>query len=343
MQWNADLFVELKETLEILPPKAGIPPGLEKYLRDGVLYQPLIRRKCQLTNNWAHMNMARAERPMARMALKMEQGDCLFCRGKEDKTPGWVETGGDYIRVGGEQWTLRAFPNLYPWLIEHLNIVETGEHKTSLAQLSDDEEIKAWGVAAKITSDIERKKAIPMLFRNHGWGASIAHYHWQIGALPYIPNRIHEELTTAQAFRKKWNVNLFDAIIQSEQKLGDRIIDEDEHTIAISAYAPRTACETWLICKQPVTSLAQCSDVQVASLCTQLNGILKRMNDACGIDTLNVIFHQLPATISGAGDFRLHIEIMPFKHLGGAERGFSEWAIEVTPEKAAEMLRPPAA
>ncbi|MFA4874073.1 MAG: hypothetical protein WC956_02120 [bacterium] len=337
MKWEKDLFVELKETMRILPPKAGLPPGLDGYFKEGVLHQPLIRRKCCLTNDWAHLNMARAERPMAKMNLKMEQKECIFCRGKEDKTPRWVETGGDYIRIGDTDWSLRAFPNLYPWMINHLNIVECSDHKESFSQLDDTEELQAWNVAAKITTDIERQGVYPMLFRNHGWGSSIAHYHWQIGGLPYMPNRIQEELNTAKEFYHKWDINIFDALLKSEKANGTRWIDEDEHTAVIAAFAPRTAFEVWLVCKRPITTLSACTTDEIKSLCTMLNSVLRKLHAGPGIDTMNIVFHQLPAQ-DNTPYYRLHIEIMPFKHLAGAERGFGEYAIEVLPERAAELL-----
>lgn len=338
MEWEKELFVELRETVTILPPKAGIPKGLEKYLNDGILHQPLIRRKSPLTNNWAHMNMARAERPFGSTGFEMQQMDCIFCKGKEDKTPGCVKTGGDYIRIGNPSWKLRAFPNLYPWMINHLNIVQSPDHKISFSQLDDEEELKAWTVAAKITAEIEQKGNFPMLFRNHGWGSSIAHFHWQVGALPYIPNHIREEMEIAKEFRKRWDTNIFDAMIQAEREKGERWIDEDEHTAVIAAYAPRTAFETWLVLKEPVTSLAQCSEQQLFSLSTKLNYVLRKLCAQHKIDTMNIIFHQLPSKGHNSY-YRLHIEVMPFKHMGGAERGFGEFAIEVTPEKTAEFLR----
>ncbi len=338
MDWEKQLFVERHETVTILPPKGGLPKGLDKYLNDGILYQPVIRRKSCLTNAWTHINMARAERPMGSTALEMKHADCIFCKGNEDKTPGCVKTGGDYIRIGDPSWTLRAFPNLYPWLINHLNIVESADHKISFAELDDKEEQEAWSVAAKIVGEIEQQGSFPMVFRNHGWGSSIAHFHWQVGALPHIPNHVQEEMTLAKEFHERWDINIFDALIEAERAKGARWIDEDEHTAVIAAYAPRAAFETWLICKDPITSVSQCSGQQLKSLCTKLNSVLQRLFLSHNIDTMNIIFHQLPPK-EQYSYYRLHIEIMPFKHLGGAERGFGEYAIEVTPEKAAEFLR----
>ncbi len=334
-EWDKDLFIELNETMEILPPKAGIPPGLDKYYREGVLYQPLIRRKNVLTNDWTHLNIARAERPIAKMDLQMVQKECLFCHGKEDKTPGCVSTHGDYIRIGNENWTLRAFPNLYPWLIEHLNVVETNEHKTSISQMSDAEEVLAWSAISKIVKDLEKRKVYPMVFRNHGWGASISHYHWQVGAVPYIPNRVQEEFVRAKKFYRKWKTNIFDALINSEKENKLRWITEDETSAVVSTYAPRTAFEVWIISKLPVSSLSKFKKPQLDSLAIQLDKILKKLYERAWIDTMNIIVHQLPRNKY----YRLHIEIMPFKHLAGAERGFGEFAIEITPEKVAEILK----
>ncbi|MFA5858682.1 MAG: hypothetical protein WC955_06415 [Elusimicrobiota bacterium] len=335
--WDKELFIELQETVQIVPPKAGLAPGLDKYFKDGVITQPVIRRKSVVANNWAHLNMARAERPIAKMDMQMVQRDCFFCKGKEDKTPGCVETKGDYVRIGTEtDWKLRAFPNLYPWLIGHLNIVECAEHKVSIAQLDDSEEVVAWQAAAKIVKDLEKKKVYPMVFRNHGWGASVSHYHWQVGALPYIPNSVNEELVRAKQFYRKYKTNIFDALMQSEKSFNTRVIDENDNAMVLAAYAPRAAVELWVVSKLPVSSLAKLKKPELEQMAVILDKTLKKMFDRAGIDTMNIIVHQMPGQNKY---YRLHIEIMPFKHLAGAERGFGEYAIEVVPEKAAELLK----
>jgi hypothetical protein len=77
---------------------SGIPKELNKYFKDSKFYQPVIRRKNCITNKWDHFNIVRAERPIAKMDLKMEQKECMFCPGNQDKTPRHVKTNGDYIR-----------------------------------------------------------------------------------------------------------------------------------------------------------------------------------------------------------------------------------------------------
>ena len=340
-KWDNELFVEKHETLVILPPLSGIPKGLEKYLKDGKLYQPVIRRKNYITNEFSHFNIARAERPIAKMDLKMEQKECMFCPENENKTPRHVKTNTDYIRImDNNGWKVRVFTNLFPWMIEHMNIVETPKHKVSLAELDLEEEILALTTAQEMIKELEKNKVYPILFRNQGWGASISHYHWQIGALPYLPNRLKEELTIATEFYKKYNTNIFDAIIISEKEKSIRIISDTEKILVLSPFAPRTAFEVWLIFKTKVTSLSQLTKEEIKLLAEQLYCVLKKLYDKVQIDTLNIIFHQIPLyDVEIENLYRLHIEIMPHKFLAGAEKGFLEFAIEITPEHAAKLLR----
>jgi UDPglucose--hexose-1-phosphate uridylyltransferase len=342
-KWDKELFVELHETLTILPPLCGIPKGLDKYFKDGKLYQPVIRRKNYITNEWSHFNMARAERPIAKMDLKMEQKECMFCPENENKTPRHVKTNGDYIRIPNDtNWKVRVFPNLFPWMIEHMNIVETAKHKISISELDLEEEILALTTAQDIVKELEKNNVYPILFRNQGWGASISHYHWQIGALPYLPNRLKEELNISSEFYKKYNTNIFDAIIISEQEQSVRVIADTEKILVLSPFAPRTAFEVWLIFKTKVTSLSQLTKDEIRLLAEQLYSVLKKLYNKVQIDTLNIIFHQIPSYDTNLQNlYRLHIEIMPHKFLAGAEKGFLEFAIEITPEHAAELLKQP--
>jgi|GEM_PF-486532 len=338
--WEKELYIEQEEIVKILPPLAGIPTGMENYYNpsDDIIYQPVIRRKNFLTSEWSHLNKARAERPISQMSLEVKEKECLFCSGKESYTPRHLR-GGDYLRIVSDKgvWRLRVFPNLYPWLIEHMNIVETPSHKISFSQLDDEEELNAWEAAVRISKELERRKVYPLLFRNHGWGASILHYHWQIGALPYIPSKVREELVTAKRFYRRYKVNIFDAIVMEESRRKLRVISEDEYVFTVAAYAPRAALEVWCVLKVPFSTMSELGREHIESLALQVNAVLRKMYGRCKIDTMNIVVHQLPKKFNRY--YRLHVEILPFKHLAGAERGFNEYAVEVFPEKAAEMLR----
>jgi galactose-1-phosphate uridylyltransferase len=69
------------------------------------------------------------------MDLKMERKECMFCPENQDKTPRHVKTNGDYIRIPNDtNWKISVSPNLFPWMIEYMNIMETTNVELSLAQ-----------------------------------------------------------------------------------------------------------------------------------------------------------------------------------------------------------------
>ncbi len=336
MKWEADLFQEIKTTEEVLPPTGGTPPALKPFDKDGRLVQPVWRRKDYLTDTWCHFNLARASRPfIAPQLASAEEGSCYFCPGSERFTPRDLETGADTLTAGQAQWKMRAFPNLYPWLIRHGNVVESPQHKVSLHDIDEEEELAAFSAIRTLCANFEADSLYPVIFRNQGFGASTPHTHWQYGALPYRPKRLKHELTTANMFARKWNKNIFDAIADAERRKGERFVSEDELTICIVPYAPRSNYEVWLILKKPVSSLSSAGEAEIASMAALMTKLLRALYQKLNIDSLCVMCHQIPRE----NNYRLHLEVLPYKHWAGAERGFEEYVVEVTPEQAASFLR----
>jgi UDPglucose--hexose-1-phosphate uridylyltransferase len=336
MDWDNDLFREIRSSAAVLPPAGGTPSVLEQFEQGGRIEQPVWRRKDYLTDTWCHLNLARASRPFAAPQLTgAEETFCSFCTGNESHTPRDVKTGGDTICIGDTGWNSRAFPNLYPWLTDHGNVVESSEHKVSLKDIDEEEQIAALVTLRKLCKGLETSGLYPMVFKNQGWGASTPHTHWQYGALPYLPGRLARELTTANTFAEKWDRNVFDAIVEAEKRRGERFISEDEYVACVAPYAPRTNYETWLILKKPAPSITSAGDAEIRSLATTMTRLLRVLCHELGIDSLCVVCHQ----IRGENSYRLHLEVLPYKHWAGAERGFEEYAVEVRPEQVAAFLR----
>lgn len=335
-EWRRDIFRELKGTGTVLPPEGGVPASLREFQRDNRIEQPVWRRKDYLTDTWCHLNLARASRPFTAPQLtRTEEQFCFFCPGNEHSTPRDVDTGGDTLSVGSPAWKVRAFPNLFPWLAGHGNIVESPHHKVSLKDLIVEEQFAALKMMKQICTAFEEANLYPMIFKNQGWGASTAHTHWQYGALPYVPKRLAHELATAGEFARKWNRNIFDAILTAERERGERFVSENDHVACIAPFAPRTNYEVWLIMKSSCPSLTSSGDEQLEALAVLLVELLQILFHGLNIDSLCVVCHQ----IRGQSDYRLHMEVLPYKHWAGAERGFEEYAVEVTPEQAAAFLR----
>ncbi|RJP70937.1 MAG: hypothetical protein C4532_08370 [Candidatus Abyssobacteria bacterium SURF_17] len=334
--WESDLFREITGSAAVLPPLAGTPSALKQFQKGAQIEQPVHRRKDYLTDTWCHLNLARATRPFTAPQLASQQENfCYFCPGNEHSTPRDVTTGGDTLSFGEESWTVRAFPNLYPWLTGHGNVVESPHHKVSLKDIDEEEQVSALIAIQRLCGNFEAKRLYPMVFKNQGWGASTPHTHWQYGALPYLPKRVACELATAHAFAQKWSVNIFDAIIEAEKKKAERFVSENEYVNIITPYAPRSNYETWLILKIPAPSLTSLDEEGIRSLAAAMTKLLRALYQQLSIDSLCMVIHQC----AGEPDYRLHLEVLPYKHWAGAERGFEEYAVEVTPEQAAEFLR----
>ncbi len=336
--WKNELLIQKEEILKILGPSAGIPEFLQEFTdENGIIHQPVFRRKSYIMEHWSNINMARSKRPMHIKEPKMENpGKCFFCKGFEDQTPRDYRTGKDFIRIGNDNsWQLRIFPNLFPWLGDHSNIVETPEHKISIAELDLKEEINVFFSARDFIKKIEEQGLFPLFFRNQGYGASISHYHWQIGGVPYVSALVQEEINKVNAFFEKHNYSLFDAIIDTEEDENKRIIFSNEKYVVIIPFAPRTRFELLIIPKFHINSLSQANDEQVEILATALFDSMKLLYNKMNIDTMNIIIHQN----KNAQNYRFHIEIMPHKFYAGAELGFREYAVETTPEEMVKLLQ----
>lgn len=334
-----ELFWRDSETLVTRPPQAGVPEALRPFLRDGLLQQPVERRVHPLTGERTHINLARANRPIvsppASPSASAGAAACVFCPGNEARTPE-EPGGGDRLRAG-EPWTLRAFPNLFPWLIDHRNIIETPRHATALADVDADEEIAALFAAAALGRAAEAVGLCPVLFRNHGAATSQPHPHWQSGALPGWPSRdraIHERAT---AFFGHYRQNIFDVLWTEEERRGERWIGALGNWAVFSPFAPRFEHEVWLVCTTSRASLSVCRDHELRMLGWAMTALLRALAEVCAVADILIAVHQLP----GESElYRLFVELCPQTIWAGAERGFAEWVVENPPERTAQLLRP---
>jgi galactose-1-phosphate uridylyltransferase len=340
------LFQERKEMLFVSPPAAGIPPELEPFYKGTTFNEPVQRRREYFTDTWCAINMARASRPFTTpptSPAKLGASDrCMFCPGKEDKTPRDPVTGEDTARIIGSdgKWKLRAFPNLYPWLISHVNIVETAEHKTGIEELTKEEIGSALTCIADLCKEYYRKNLFPVVFKNHGTGASIEHHHWQAGALPVLPRRIAAEQAGVHAFNKQFGSDAFSALLDLERKEAVRYIASlgtGEPVSLIAPFAPRTNFEVWIIPdKVAPATLAEAPPQLLKNFAAALAKSFRALHQGANISSLSVLCHQ---SVPDDKEYRVHFKIIPYKHYGGAERGFEEFVVETTPEAVAETIR----
>ena len=184
-------------------------------------------RRDPITGRWVIVFTDNPRKP-AEFDFESEEpkkGPCPFCYGHEEMTPPEIQA----HREGSTQpnspgWSTRVVPNKFPALgIEgelnrqgigmfdmsngigaHEVIVESPSHDKSLAELPDHEVEKVIWAYRDRSVDLRGDKRFRyiMIFKNHGYsaGASLAHSHSQLIALPMVPRNVREEISGANKY-----------------------------------------------------------------------------------------------------------------------------------------------
>ncbi len=326
-------------------------------------------RQDLVTGDWVVIATGRSKRPEDFFAVKSEDKneernndngeDCLFC---DPEKSGQEKDVLIYRRSDGE-WTLRVFPNKYPAFsrakiprpiekgpyfamtgVGYHEVVVTRDHYRHLALMEKEEVAEVFDAFADRYLDLMNKKSVNYIsiFHNHGKeaGASIAHPHSQIIAIPVISPYINLELKGAESY---WRANkecVYCAMVNYEKESGERIVCENDEFIAFCPFASRVAFEVWVMPKKHTPYFERINDESKLKLAEvfqkSLNSIYKGLNNP----PFNFYIHTAPCDGKDYHHFHWHIEILPHTAIWA---GFElQTGIEIStiqPEKAAEYLR----
>ena len=324
-------------------------------------------RKDPIVGRWVIISTERGNRPSDWVSETKVQagGFCPFCPGNEDKTPPEIMA----IRPNGLQpdnpgWDIRVVPNKFPALqIEgdlcrkgegnydmmhgvgaHEVVIETANHSTDLADLSEKEIHSVLKIYRDRTLDLKndvRFKYI-LIFKNHGVaaGASLEHTHSQLIATPIIPKRVVEELEGSKRFYDHKERCVFCDIIAQELKSNRRVVTTSASYIVIEPFAPRFPFETWILPRDHHSHYEMMPEAMYTDLAVTLKDTLCRMNNALGYPPYNFILHTSPVQESIFLEYHWHIEVIPkLTKIAGFEWGSGFYINPVPPEIAADNLR----
>ena len=247
---------------------------------------------------WVILATDRAKRPSDFIKAKVaaEPQDCSFCPGFEDRTPPskasyfadavlrhLADEPGKPPRTG---WTIRVIPNLYPavsvedvMLMDGRSMTASGVHEVIVEsplhdrhpQFMSDEEIKRlftiYGDRFREIAKIPYVKYISM-FRNYGKeaGASLAHAHSQVIALPIVPKRIEEQ----------YRLDYGPVIAKESASL--RMILNTEHTVAFAPFASCFTYEAWVFPKRPCRNISELTDAERDDFAVVSRDVLARLS-----------------------------------------------------------------
>lgn len=260
-------------------------------------------------------------------------GVCPFCAGHEEHTPHEL----DAVRTPGTgedtpDWSVRAFPNLYPASAHHLVIAEGAEHHQQPSALPATlwEDALALYRRRILALEAEPEICHAYLFKNVGQraGASIEHNHTQILGLPMLPPRLELELAQQRARGECLQCR------ELEDAAGeDRIVHQGEHHVIYCPSVPKLPFETVLA---PVTHGDRFLEGNHAGdLATTLHTLFRIVDKALGSPPFNMFLHRIPGE-----DFHWHIELQPRTgNLAGLEIGGDMYINALPGNEAAAQFR----
>lgn len=310
-------------------------------------------RRDYFLDRWVIIATDRARRPSdfikARDPPAGAQG-CSFCPGCEDKTPPSKASYFDDSHRPDEPgkppltgWTVRVIPNLYPAVKQesvmlmdgramsasgvHEVIVESPLHDHHPQFMSDGEVKRLFRVYKDRYAEIAGIPYIRYisLFRNYGReaGASLAHAHSQLIALPIVPENIKEQS------------GLDYGRVIAEESGSPRAILDTAHTLAIAPYASCYTYEAWVIPKRKRRNLAEMTDEERDDFAVTARDVLARLSKLLSDPPYNYAFVQ-----SVDDDVHMHLRIYPKLGIeAGFELNTGVHINSVTPESAAKSLR----
>ncbi len=296
---------------------------------------------------------------------ELRDGICPFCYGNEAMTPPEVAAMRDPATAADKPgWQVRVVSNKFPALqIEgdldrrgvgiydmsngvgaHEILIETPDHRKDIPDLSDREVENIINMYCRRTLELakdERFKYI-LIFKNYGAaaGASLAHPHSQMIALPMVPKSVAEEIKGARRYFEYRERCLFCDVIRQEIEDRERIILENEYFLSYCPFVSRFPFEICIIPKHHYECFCRTPHEQFAALASILKGTVTKLKRLFPQLAYNYMIHTSPINGDGIEGYHWHLEFMPkLTRVAGFEWGSGFYSVSTPPEMAAQYLR----
>jgi UDPglucose--hexose-1-phosphate uridylyltransferase len=330
-------------------------------------------RRDPLHNTWVVFAPERQRRPQDYDAATISPTALdPFAEGNERLTPPEVfALRKEKTKPNEPGWRVRVVPNRYPALrIEgqldakpeglydrvsgigaHEVIIETPDAKTALEDLTISGMAEVFATYRERILDLDKDSRFQhiYIFKNNGpsAGASLAHAHSQLVALPIVPPLVEAKLIRAREHFAARQRSLFSDILHTERSGGTRMVAENDGYSLFCPYASRFPFELAVFPRRHNPEFASCSPTELYDLAEVVRFALQRLNAVLEKPGYNLLLHTAPLKrplndrfASAKHDFCWHLEIVPrFHSLAGFEIGLGAYINTVYPEDAARFLR----
>jgi UDPglucose--hexose-1-phosphate uridylyltransferase len=340
---------------------------------------PIVPAESVLVATARSMRPKKAEDPAPRETRKHVDA-CPFCRGNEGRTPPEI------LRYPGDgDWEVRLVPNLYPVLGDdrqdanfayglqqtidgygrHEVFIDHPDHGAAIHEMSEAHlavVFRAYRDRMRQLYASDPRLKYVLVFKNFGpaAGASIAHTHSQIIAMPVVPENVSAEVANSADYYAKHHRCIFCALIDEaltfEATLYDRtsgairrkinvgqyVIERGEKFIAIKPFASRYEWEVHILPLVHHADYPETGDDETEDLARVMRRTMARLDAVIGGAQYNFFLHSVPHDGSGghAASYHWHLEICPRTSIPtGFELGSGLFVNTISPETAAEKLR----
>jgi UDPglucose--hexose-1-phosphate uridylyltransferase len=306
---------------------------------------------------------------------------CPFCRGNEGMTPPPIAE-----IPGPGEWQLRIVENKYPVLGDerespdftfgmqqaidgygrHEVVIDHYSHGIRIHEMSEEHLTLLFSTyrarMQQLYHSDERLQYV-LLFKNFGpaAGASIAHSHSQIIAMPVVPDNVQAEVRNSRDYFEKSRRCIFCSLIDEaltfettvydrqsgemrrQVSAGEFVIDRTERFIAIKPFASRYEWEVHILPLSHKADFLDAGPEDLEDLAKIFRRTMGRLNAVLGGVQYNFFIHSLPHSeqfSDSTRSYHWHIEICPRTSIPtGFELGSGLFINTICPEEAAEKLR----
>ena len=265
--------------------------------------------------------------------------------------------------TGDGEWSLRVFPNKYPALVRgrvpkelsegpysgcvgagYHEVVVFRDHEKHIALLDKVRVAEIFDAYQERYLDLMRRQSIKYIgiIHNHGKkaGASLAHPHSQIFAIPVVSPYIRLELDGAGRYQKNNRVCAYCEMIGFERTAGKRVVFENESFIAWCPYSSRSAFEIWVAPKKHSPYFERLTDDEKLPLAEAFQKALLSLQVSLHNPDYNFYMHTSPCDGKDYSFYHWHMEILPqTAKWAGFELSTGIEISTIAPETAAEYLR----
>jgi UDPglucose--hexose-1-phosphate uridylyltransferase len=244
------------------------------------------------------------------------------------------------------EWRVKVVRNAFPALsqdnpaafgIQEV-IINTPDHNTEFSGLSLSHITEIFSAYRHRLIELSKIEGIRyvLIFKNDGpvAGASVAHAHCQIIALPIVPPHIETESDALNHYWDEKDSCAYCDIIAWESSQKVRIIAADKNFIALSPYASSHAFEAWLIPRRHINKFTELHSDEIHSLATIMKSMTSRL------DSFLISFNYFLQESLDNQDHHFVLKIEPrTTEYAGAEMGTGVIINPVTPEYATLWYR----